>query len=195
MILSEPDNVVPKRGNRFTKFLGQWLLSLFGWRIEANIPNEPKMVLVGAPHTSNVDFLLTMATMYALGVKISWMAKSDLFRWPVAGLLRWLGGVPVVRGESREGLVEQTVAAFTARDQFMIAIMPEGTRSKVGEWKTGFYRIAQGAGVPILLVKFDYGRKIMGIGPTFIPTDDLAGGMSEIKACYEGITGRHPVRM
>jgi 1-acyl-sn-glycerol-3-phosphate acyltransferase len=175
--------------------MAQSILSLFGWKIEAEIPNIPQFVLIGAPHTSNVDFFMTMATMYALGVRISWMAKRSLFRWPVNGLLRWLGGVPIDRSTPGRGVVEQTVARFEENEQFAIAIMPAGGRSMYRKWKTGFYRIAEGAGVPILLVKFDYGRKVMGIGPTFEPTGDMEGDIAEMRACYEGVMGRHPDRL
>jgi 1-acyl-sn-glycerol-3-phosphate acyltransferase len=175
--------------------MAQSILSLFGWKIEAEIPNMPRFVLIGAPHTSNVDFFMTMATMYALGVRISWMAKRSLFRWPVNGLLRWLGGVPIDRSTPGRGVVEQTIARFEKNEQFAIAIMPAGGRSMYRKWKTGFYRIAEGAGVPILLVKFDYGRKVMGIGPTFEPTGDMEGDIAEMRACYEGVMGRHPDRL
>ncbi len=138
-------DALPKRGNRFSQWTAQSLMSLFGWRIEADIPNRPKIVLVGAPHTSNWDFMLTMGTLFSLGVKISWMGKKSLFKWPFKRFMEWLGGVPVDRATQKVGVVDQTIAAFNSRDKFVIAIMPEATRSKVHEWKTGFYRIAEGA--------------------------------------------------
>ena len=187
-------NAIPRRGNRISQFIALTLLSLFGWRIEANIPNQPKFVLVGAPHTSNWDFILTMATQYALSVKISWMAKHSLFRWPFKGLMTWLGGVPVDRENQGSGLVNQTVDVFNKREKFVIAIMPEGTRSLAREWKTGFYRIAQEAKVPIVAVRFDYGRKVMGIGPTVEPSDDMEADMHAIKSIFTGIQGKHPDR-
>lgn len=195
MNIPEIGDAVPRRGNRFTKFVAQSILSLFGWRIETDIPNQPQFVLLGAPHTSNVDFFMTMLTMYALGVRISWMAKSSLFRPPMGGLLRWLGGVPIDRSTPGRGIVEQTIEKFAENDRFMIAIMPAGARSMSKEWKTGFYRIAEGAGVPILLVKFDYGRKVMGVGPAFEPTGDMEGDIAKLRACYEGVLGRHPDRV
>lgn len=183
---------VPKRGNRISQFIAQSLLSLFGWRIEAEIPDLPKFVLVGAPHTSNWDFILTMATLFSLSVKISWMGKSSLFKRPFGGIMKWLGGVPIARAGEREGIVDQTIQAFNDHKQFVIAIMPEGTRSKVGEWKTGFYHIAQGANVPIVPVRFDYSRKIMGIGPIIPTTGDAAADVPVIKSAFANIVGKHP---
>jgi 1-acyl-sn-glycerol-3-phosphate acyltransferase len=185
---------LPKRGSSLSQFIAKSLMSIFGWRIEADIPDVPKFVLVGAPHTSNWDFLLTMSTVFSLGIRISWLAKQSLFRWPHKGLMEWLGGIPVDRSMKGGGLVEQLVAAFNSREKFIVAIMPEGTRSKVREWKTGFYRIAQEAEVPIVLVRFDYGRRVMGIGPTIEASGDLAGDMAHIKAHYAGVVGKNSLK-
>jgi len=187
-------DALPKRGNRFSRGIAQFLMTLFGWRIAADIPNLPKFVLVGAPHTSNWDFILTMGTLFALNVKIFWLGKRSLFRWPYGGIMEWLGGVPVDRASQGAGVVDQTIEAFNSHDKFVIAVMPEATRSKVQEWKTGFYHIAQGADVPIVLVRFDYGRKVMGVGPTIEPTGDLTADMAEIQSHYVGVEGKNPAR-
>jgi len=188
-------DAIPKRGNGFTQSVARGLMSLFGWRIEADIPNLPKFVLVGAPHTSNWDFLLTLGTFFSLSVKISWMGKKSLFRWPFGGIMKWLGGVPIERANQREGVVDQTIEAFNSRDKFVIAVMPEGTRNKVGEWKTGFYHIAQGANVPILPVRFDYGRKVMGVGPSIETSGDVTADMAHIQSNFTGIEGKNPSRV
>lgn len=186
---------LPRRGSFLSQWIARSLLSVYGWRIELDdAPNLPKLMLVGAPHTSNWDFVLTLVTFFALSVRISWMAKHTFFRWPIKGILNWLGGVPVDRTSRDEGLVEQTIRAFEDHDKFVIAVMPEGTRSKVYRWKTGFYYIAQGAGVPIVLIRFDYGRKVMGIGPTIIPTGDIEADMARIKAIFSTIKGKHPLQ-
>ena len=170
-------------------------MSLFGWRIEFDdVPNLPKLMLVGAPHTSNWDFVLTLATFFALSVKISWMAKHTFFRWPFKGVLAWLGGVPVDRTNRDEGIVDQTIRAFESHDKFVIAIMPEGTRSKTHKWKTGFYHIARGAKVPIVLIRFDYGRKVMGIGPTIEPSGDAAADMVHIQSIFAAVRGKNPLQ-
>jgi len=167
---------------------------MFGWHIEADIPDLPKFVLVGAPHTSNWDFVLTMTTLFALSVKISWMGKQSLFRWPFKSLMEWLGGVPIERSIQSDGIVNQTIEAFNSRDKFVIAIMPEGTRDMAHRWKTGFYHIAQGAKVPIVLVRFDYGRKVMGVGPTIEPSADITADMAQIQSQFSGIEGKNPLQ-
>lgn len=182
---------LPRLGNQFTRALSGALLRLFGWRLEADVPNLAKFVLVGAPHTSNWDFVLAMATVMALGVRISWMGKESMFRGLPGQLFRRLGGVPI-RRDTSSGVVEQTIHSFDARDRFVIALMPEGTRKGVLEWKSGFYHIARGAGVPLVMVRFDYGRKRMSVGPTIFPSGDFAADMAKIKACFEGVVGRHP---
>ncbi len=184
-------DALPRRGNRFSQWIAQSLMSAFGWRIEADIPNQSKIVLVGAPHTSNWDFILTMTTLFSLGIKISWMGKKSLFNWPFKGAMEWLGGVPIDRASKGVGVVDQTIEAFNNRDKFVIAIMPEATRSLVRKWKTGFYHIAQGADVPILLVRFDYGRKVMGLGPTIEPSGDVTADMAEIQSHFSGIDGKN----
>ena len=188
-------DALPRRGNRLTQLIARSLMSLFGWRIEVDgVPDLPKLILVGAPHTSNWDFVLTLTTLFALSVRISWMAKHTFFRWPFKGLLAWLGGVPIDRTIQDDGTVNQTIKAFDSHDKFVIAIMPEGTRSKTRRWKTGFYHIAQGAKVPIVLVRFDYGRKVMGIGPTIEPSGDIAADMAHIQSIFAAIEGKNPLQ-
>ncbi len=185
-------DALPRRGNRLSKLVATSLMSIFGWQIEADIPNYPKLVLIGAPHTSNVDFLLTLGTLFSLGIRISWMAKHTLFRWPFERLLKWLGGIPINRTVRNSGIVAQTIDAFSRHDKLIVAIMPEGTRSKVKKWKTGFYHIALGAKIPIVLIRFDYARKVIGIGPTIHPTGDQAAEMTFIKSIFASIKGKNP---
>lgn len=187
-------DALPKRGNRFSQWIAQSVMSLFGWRIEADVPNLSKLVLVGAPHTSNWDFILTMTTLFSLNVKIFWMGKKSLFNWPFKGVMEWLGGVPIDRANKRDGIVNQTIEAFKTHDKFVIAIMPEASRSKVRQWKTGFYHIAQGAKVPLVMVRFDYGRKVMGLGPTIEPSGDVTADMAHIQSFFSGIKGKHPTK-
>ena len=187
-------DAVPRRGNRLSRLIARSLMTLFGWRIEADIPDLSKAVLVGAPHTSNWDFILTLGTQFALGVKISWMIKHTVFRWPVKGFLKWLGGVPIDRANGSDGIVNQIIEEFDRREKFIIAIMPEGTRSKTGRWKTGFYHIAQGAAVPLVMVRFDYGRKVMGIEPTLDLSGDMEADIAHIQSLFAGVDGRHPLK-
>lgn len=168
---------------------GLIFLKLSGWRVEGEIPDIKKCVIIAAPHTSNWDFPITLAIAFALKVKIYWMGKSAIFRWPFGTFCRWLGGIPIDRSRTHR-VVEQAVEAFKARERLIMVIPPEGTRKKVAYWKTGFYHIACGAQVPIVLGFLDYRRKAGGIGPTFQPTGCIEADMRSIRAFYATITGK-----
>ncbi len=182
---------VPKRGNRFSRGLGKAVLRLLGWDFEGEIPNLSKMVVIGAPHTSNWDFLVGMATLLGLGFDVQWIGKHTLFRPPFGGVMRLLGGVPVNR-ETSEGLVAQVAEAFKQRERFALGVTPEGTRKRVEKWKTGFYFIAHGAGVPILPAFFDYPRKRVGVGPLLHPSGDLEADLATLRAFYAPFQGKNP---
>ena len=163
-------------------------LRLSGWRVEGQFPADSRYVLIGAPHTSNWDFPLALGVCFACNVKIYWMGKSSLFRGLAGLVMRWLGGIPVNRNKPG-GLVGQMITAFGRQPELVLAIPPEGTRSRVSEWKTGFYYIAQRAGVPVLPVYVDGARKVVGIAPLFYPTGDLEGDLPKIRAIYAGKQG------
>lgn len=172
-------------------WLSRLILKLAGWRIEGRAPSEPKFVLIAAPHTSNWDFPFMLLVCFALRAKIFWMGKASLFPPLVGGIMRWLGGIPVDR--SRKGnLVQSTIDAFNREASLIVVIPPEGTRSKVTHWKTGFYYIAQGAKVPIALGFLDFKRKLAGIDRLFAPTGNIESDMVEIQAFYANITGKNP---
>ena len=175
--------------NKFMAWMGLIFLKILGWRVEGEIPDIKKFVIIAAPHTSNWDFPITLAVTFVLKMKIYWMGKHVMFRWPFHGLLRWLGGIPIDRSRSHN-VVEQSVQTFNAHEKLIMVIPPEGTRKKVSYWKTGFYHIAKGAGVPIVLGFLDYRRKAGGIGPTFFPTGDIEADMRQIQAFYTTITGK-----
>lgn len=166
-------------------------LRIFGWRMEGEPPDIPKYIVIAAPHTTNWELPTAIILAFAFRIKVYWMGKDNLFRRPFDGIFRWLGGIPVNRGKST-GLVAQTVEAFNENEKLVIVMAPEGTRSKTRHWRTGFYHIAQGAGVPIALGFLDYRRKACGIGPVITPTGDIDADMREIRAFYAGITGKHP---
>ncbi|MCG8992979.1 lysophospholipid acyltransferase family protein [Laribacter hongkongensis] len=163
-------------------------LRLSGWRVEGQFPADSRYVLIGAPHTSNWDFPLALGVCFACNVKIYWMGKSSLFRGLAGPVMRWLGGIPVNR-DKPGGLVGQMITAFGRQPELVLAIPPEGTRSRVSEWKTGFYYIAQRAGVPVLPVYVDGARKVVGVAPLFYPTGDLEGDLPKIRAIYAGKQG------
>jgi len=159
---------VPRRFGPRTRAVAATTLGLAGWRFEGALPDLPRMVIVVAPHTSNWDFPVGVAVMVALGVRVRWLGKHSLFRGPFGTLLRGLGGIPVRRGE-RSGAVDDAVAAFRTHPQLVLALAPEGTRRRVATWKTGFYTVAEQAGVPIVPVAFDWGRRVVAIGAPVVP--------------------------
>lgn len=181
---------VPRRGNRFTRWLGRILLLLSGWRVVGRpLPDIPKAVLIGAPHTSNWDFVGAMGAMLGLQLDIGWLGKHTLFRRPFGWFMRLLGGISVNR-EDAGGVVEESAAAFRLRDRLWLALTPEGTR-KGGNWKSGFYRIAKAAGVPILLVAIDARLRRIEIGPLLRPGDDKSLDWHRISLFYEPHLTRH----
>jgi 1-acyl-sn-glycerol-3-phosphate acyltransferase len=169
------------------------ILRLVGWRIEGEPPCIPKFVVIGAPHTSNWDFPLSMLIAFSYKIPLQWLGKDSLFRFPFGLMFRWMGGIPVDRSK-RQGKVEQTVAMFNERERLYVMIAPEGTRKKVAEWKTGFYYIALGAGIPIVPGFLDYKRKAGGLAAPVMPTGNIDADMKVIRGFYAGVTGRHPER-
>lgn len=189
-LMEVPDNV-PQRGNRITRFLGQAFMALIGWRMAGVLPDLPKFVLIVAPHTSNLDFPVGLAPLFALGLRLSFMAKKPLFWEPFGTYLRWLGGVPIDR-DALGGTVQEAVNQFEMREKFILVITPEGTRTKVKRWKTGFYIIAQKAGVPIVPITFDYGHHEFRFGPPLVPTGDIEEDIKILQSFYNSSQARNP---
>jgi 1-acyl-sn-glycerol-3-phosphate acyltransferase len=148
-------------------------------------------VLIVAPHTSNWDFVIGVLAMFATGIRLTWLGKHTIFVFPVSLILRWIGGEPVHRG-TRAGIVETAIERFHARPQWVLAIAPEGTRKRVEHWKSGFYRIAVGAGVPILPVAIDYSRRVLDLGILYQPVGDEAQDMRGLRGRYRASMARHP---
>ncbi|ENZ83678.1 MULTISPECIES: lysophospholipid acyltransferase family protein [Caulobacter] len=173
----------------------KWALSahfkLRGWRIEGEPPTTRKFVIVAAPHTSNWDFVYFVGAADALGLDLSFIGKASLFKPPFDTMMRDLGGIPLDRERSKD-MVKAMIEEFARRDQFMLTIAPEGTRGKARQWKTGFYHIAVGAGVPIVLGMMDYRRKRVGLGPALYPTGDYEADMRRIAGFYETCTPKFP---
>jgi 1-acyl-sn-glycerol-3-phosphate acyltransferase len=170
------------------------LLRLMGWRAEglsvAAIASEPRFVLIAAPHTSNWDFPITLMLCFVLEMNVVWMAKASLFAWPIGWLSRWLGGIPIDRGASNN-TVQATIDTFARRQRLIVIVAPEGTRGKVTHWKSGFYHMAHGAGVPIGMAYLDFRRKAGGVGQFFTTSGDIESDMQAIRQFYSGITGKH----
>lgn len=185
--------MAPRHGNALSRALGRLVLRFMGWRLDVHLPNEPKVVIAAAPHTSNWDGVVGIAAILALGVRINWFAKDSLFRWPVRGLLLALGGVPI-RRDAPGDVVEQTARIFASRERIYVGMTPEGTRSRAPEWKTGFYRIAMATRAPILLAYIDYARRQIGTGPLIRPSGDYTADLEIIQAYFRQVTPRHPER-
>ena len=166
-------------------------LKMAGWRRAGHPPDVPKYVLIAAPHTSNWDFPITLAMVFSFRMKICWLGKAALFRWPFRGLFHWLGGIPVDRSKANH-MVAQSVRRFAEKARMVMVISPEGTREKVPYWKTGFYRIAEGARVPIAIGFLDYFHKVGGFGRLFHPSGDIEADMEKIRGFYAGIRGKFP---
>ncbi|NDC60628.1 MAG: glycerol acyltransferase [Betaproteobacteria bacterium] len=175
------------------RFLSAWTLKRLGWTLTGAMPaNTPHSVVIAAPHTSNWDFPYTLMVAFAMNLNIQWMGKQQLFRFPFRNVMLWLGGIPVDRSQSNN-LVEASVQTFQqAQRDLHLVVPPEGTRRQNRQWKTGFYFIALGAKVPIILGYMDYATKHSGMGPAFMPTGNLEADMLKIKAFYSPFKGKNP---
>jgi 1-acyl-sn-glycerol-3-phosphate acyltransferase len=163
-------------------------LRLSGWRVDGAFPAVPKYVIIVAPHTSNWDFTLGVALVFAVELRVSWLGKQAIFKAPFKKFLRWLGGIPVDRTASH-GVVGECVRAFESAPALMLALAPEGTRKGVSHWKTGFYLIAAKAGVPIMPVGFDYREHVIRLMPLFHPTGNLEQDLSHLQSLFSHVHG------
>jgi len=174
------------------KYMLGWLyLKLFGWRLTGQPPKLCKFVVIAAPHTSNWDVPLMLAISYVYGIPLSWIGKHTLFKWPLGIIYSWLGGIPIHR-ETHQKVVDQMVQLFKERDSLFLTLSPEGTRSRTKSWKSGFYYIARGADVRIVVAFVDYKKKIGGIGLTLNPSGDIQADMEILRNFYQGVTGKRP---
>ncbi len=183
---------MPRAGNHFTRWLGAKVLALMGWKIRGDIPNYKKIIIAGAPHTSNWDFIVAMFLVLGVGVKFSYLMKKEAFFWPFKGLFMRLGGIPIDRKKGAK-VISQVSDWFKKNERCWVAITPEGTRAKVERYKTGFLRLAYELEVPLLLVAWDYPSKTFN----FIGNANLSGDLDEdlisIQSLYnEHFTGRNP---
>ena len=186
-------DAVARRGNALSRTIALSAMRLTGWRILGEFPDLPKFVVIVAPHTSNWDFFVGLMAMFAIGFHGTFLGKHTLFRWPTGPVMRWLGGVPVDRA-SAHNVVQQTIDYFRARTQLVLAMSPEGTRRKLPEWRTGFWYVATGAGVPIVPAAFDYPAKRIRIHPPVTLSDDIAADLLRLHAYYDARMARHPAK-
>ena len=182
---------VPSRGSTVLRLAARAMLALLGWRITGEMPNIPRCVIIVAPHTSNWDFVIGLLALLALDLRVTWLGKHPIFRAPFGRLLRSLGGVPVDRS-APDGVVEQAASVLAPPRSAFVAIAPEGTRRKVERWKSGFWRIARRAGVPILPVAFDFRTRAVVLGQPYMPTGDYAADLAELQSRFSVEMARNP---
>ena len=179
------------------KDLMRWLALLIfkisGWRTRGKTPDIPRYVIIAAPHTSNWDFIYTLCLAFIYRLNPVIMMKKAWFRWPLGSLFRWLGAMPVDRSKTNS-VVAQSIAKFGRYKNLVLVVSPAGTRERVLYWKTGFYYIAHGADVPIVLGYLDYKHKVGGFGPMIQPTGDIEADMAVIRNFYQHISGKYPLK-
>lgn len=188
------DSQLPRRGNEFSSRLGRFILSLLGWKVTGQLPNIPKAVMIGGPHTSNWDGVITLSAMAMLRLDARVMVKDSAFVGPLGWLLRWLGAIPIDRNSARD-VVQQTVDQLNAHEQFMVIVSPEGTRDGASHWKSGFWRIASAAGVPIIIATADHKKKEVSFPGLVMPSEDVDRDMKLVLEFYRGVEPRHPERL
>ncbi|OOR87790.1 glycerol acyltransferase [Moraxella caviae] len=188
------DNV-PKRQGEFARQFAKFALKFSRWRVVGSVPNITQAVVIGAPHTSNMDGVVALPLLLALGIDIRILGKKQLFAVPIlAQLLRWAGVVPIDR--SKKGSVLQaSIERFHTGKPLFLGLSPEGTRHAPQTWRTGFYYLALGAGVPIIPVALDYQARELRFMPPFYPTGDIEADMPKIQALYHGVTPKHLHRL
>ncbi|MGZ5572719.1 MAG: lysophospholipid acyltransferase family protein [Usitatibacter sp.] len=182
---------IPRRGSGTMRAIGRLALAAMGWRMEGEVPNLPKFVIAVAPHTSNWDFVVGVAAMFALDLRLAFLGKHTLFRGPLGGAMRWIGGIPVDRSSSH-GVVTQSVDAFSRMQRRILVIAPEGTRKRVPHFKEGFLHIARGANVPVMLATLDWKARCVRFGPTFEVGEDIEQERRRAEAFFAPILGRNP---
>ena len=171
--------------------LGLLGMRLMGWRVDGQLPDLRKFVIIVAPHTSNWDFLTGLFCDLALDMDASWLAKHTIFVGPFSTLFKWLGGIPIDRSAAHN-VVADVAAEFERRDKLVLAITPEGTRKKVTSWRSGYWRIARAAGVPIVPVGLDFARRAAVIGTPRVPTESIEEDEAVFKAFFATITPKRP---
>lgn len=164
---------------------------LLGWKTKVSAPDYDKYIICAAPHTTNWDLFIGKLFMAAIGRETGFMMKKDWFFWPLGPIFRWMGGIPVDRSR-KTSLVDQMTKIAKESKKFHLAITPEGTRKRNPNWKKGFYYIAKGAGLPIILVAIDYEKKCITAEKVIHPSGDLDKDMREIKLYYKNFKGKYP---
>jgi len=172
-------------------FLGKTYMWLSGWRMKSKAPDAQRFVMIAAPHTSNWDLPAMLAMAWILGLRLHWLGKKQLFRWPLGWFMRAVGGVSIDRS-APQGTVAQVAQAFRDQSEFVLAIPAEGTRGRADRWKSGFYHIAKRAEVPIVLGRLDWNDHVATLSDPIWPSDDVRADMDKIRAYYDGVGAKCP---
>ena len=184
-----PPNM-PRLGPSLAAPVCRWLFARCGWRVAGEFPDVPKLVAIAAPHSSNWDVIWGLLVKIGLRLQIRFIGKREAFFWPIGPILRGFGGIPIDRSAA-QGVVDEMCRQFAANERFWLAIAPEGTRKRVEKWKSGFWRIAHEAHVPILPVYFHYPEKTIGLGPLFHTSDDAEADMARLREFYRPWVGKN----
>lgn len=175
----------PRMGNALTRLIGDIMLKSIGWTLHGELPNLKKAIIIGGPHTSNWDLFLAMGSMLSVGLKFSWMMKKEAFFWPLGSLWKAMGGIPINRN-AKIDVVAQIKEFFAGNEKVWLGLTPEGTRSKVKRYKTGYLRIAKGVGVPLFIVGIDSVNKRVVLDKLWEPAGDIETENAAIKSYIEG---------
>ena len=187
-------NAIPQRIQPMRALIGRTVFKLTGWKLVGNLPNESKLVIVALPHSSNFDFILALSVIWGWGLKINFMAKHTLFKFPQGLFFRAVGGIPVDR-RSAHGLVEKMTHEFNSRSSLILGIAPEGTRNSDGSLKAGFARIAKAASAPVVPIIVNYKTKTLTLGNLVSNLSDVDGIIEAVKAQGLGGHRRAPARL
>lgn len=173
----------------------QWIsrtaLRLSGWSVKVATPDYPKCIICVAPHTSNWDFILCELAITSIGRRSGFLMKASWFFWPLGVFFRSIGGI-AVKHEPGVSLTQQLIDKYNSADRLVVAITPEGTRSRTDKWRTGFLQVAYATGVPVTLASVDFATKRIEMLKTFAPSGDVDADMRAIKDYYKGFTGLYP---
>lgn len=178
--------LTPKTNSVIKKIIGRFMLWCYRWRIEGQVLNAKKFMVILAPHTSYWDFFTNMGTMLALGIRTRWFVADAFCWWPLGNFMRWLGGIPIDRSCPQD-LVTLTIGKFDDHDELILALYPEGTTFKAEKWKTGFWHIAHGAGIPIQFLAVDYKKRASVFGPVIKLSDEIEADMKKIQMYFKDV--------
>jgi len=175
----------PRMGNALTRAVGSGLLKLFGWKVEGVLPHEPKVLLIGEPHTSNWDFILIMCAAQAAGFRMSYIMKKEAFVWPLGGFFKWMGGLPIERKKGKDSLA-QIKEHLEAHENMFLAITPSGSRMATDSYKTGYLRMAKAFDIPLFLIGIDGTSKSLVLDRLVDVNGDLKVQNKSIKDYMDG---------